>query len=316
MKTLLSIVSIICALQLGTARAAADELDARAVFEKGIDLFKAREYSAAAAAFRKANELKPNWKILYNIGQSEAAAKRHGLALQAFESYLSQGGDDVSDDRESELEKEIERLRKIVGFLKITAPDGVAVVVDGLDRGRAPLSGGLPVAASVEHQVHVGDSPSRTVMVSGGQTAEVVFVESERVGQKQDEPEAETVEQEPAAAEEEPGPSLKTWGWIAVGVGGAVLATSIVTGSLAVSADGDVKDRCPEGCYDDQYDRLDRRDNLALATDVLIGVGATAAVAGTVMLIVAYKRDREKESVVLHPVVAPGMAGASLEWRF
>ena len=100
------------------ARAQDDEDEAMTFFKKGIDLFNSESYEEAAEAFRKAYELKPNWKLNYNIGQSEAAAKRLGLALQAFEAYLSQGGDDIPTERRDEVLKEVERLRKMVGAVE------------------------------------------------------------------------------------------------------------------------------------------------------------------------------------------------------
>jgi tetratricopeptide (TPR) repeat protein len=85
--------------------------EAEVAYGKGRDLFEQGKYVKAAGSFRKAYELKPNWKILYNIGQCEAAAKRHGLALKAFEEYLSRGGDDIPPERKDEVPAEISRLK-------------------------------------------------------------------------------------------------------------------------------------------------------------------------------------------------------------
>ena len=52
----------------------------------------------AVRAFRSANEINPSWKIEFNIGQCEAALKRYGLAMEAFEKYLALGGDEVPTD--------------------------------------------------------------------------------------------------------------------------------------------------------------------------------------------------------------------------
>ena len=91
---------ILAALPLFSHSAQADDMsDALKAFENAKVLFHELKYKEAADSFREAYKLKPNWKLLYNIGQSEAAGKRHGLALQAFESYLSQGGDDIEESR-------------------------------------------------------------------------------------------------------------------------------------------------------------------------------------------------------------------------
>lgn len=111
--------------------------NARGLFREGAAFFKKSEYSKAAESFRAAYKMRPNWKVLYNIAQSEAAAKRHGLALTAFERYLALGGDDVVEARQKEVEKEIERLKKMVGYVTVEAPEGATILVDGVEYGVA-----------------------------------------------------------------------------------------------------------------------------------------------------------------------------------
>ena len=72
---------------------------AKAEFSRGVELYNSGSYKEAAKAFRRANELKPSWSLLYNIAQSEAAAKNYGPAYEAFEEYLAKGGDDLTDER-------------------------------------------------------------------------------------------------------------------------------------------------------------------------------------------------------------------------
>jgi tetratricopeptide (TPR) repeat protein len=76
-----------------TARAQKDADPAKAAFAGGSRLFDKGDFPAAAEAFREANRLNPSWKLYYNIGRAEAAAERYGLALEAFEQYLAEGGD-------------------------------------------------------------------------------------------------------------------------------------------------------------------------------------------------------------------------------
>ncbi|MCK9461397.1 MAG: hypothetical protein M0R80_17340 [Proteobacteria bacterium] len=90
----------------GVASSAQDEADpAKAAFGLGGELFDKGDYAAAADAFREANRLKPSWKLFYNIGQAEAAGRRYGLALEAFERYLIEGGDEIAADRNDEVIK-------------------------------------------------------------------------------------------------------------------------------------------------------------------------------------------------------------------
>jgi len=141
-------------LALMTCAPAVRADDARQLYEQATDFFEAGDYEAAARTFRDAWTIKPTWKLLYNIGQSEAAAKRYGHALVAFESYLVEGGDEIQEERREEVLKEISRIRPLVGLLEIAAPDGAEILVDGEPAGLAPLSGPLRLAAR-RHEVKV-----------------------------------------------------------------------------------------------------------------------------------------------------------------
>jgi tetratricopeptide (TPR) repeat protein len=68
---------------------------AEEAYESGQPFFAEQRFVESADSFRKAYELKPSWKIFYNIGQAESAAKRYGSALDAFEQYLADGGDEI-----------------------------------------------------------------------------------------------------------------------------------------------------------------------------------------------------------------------------
>ena len=74
MRLLFAAVVIGLVLNNGSAAKAAEGLDAQVAFREGVKLFRSDRYKEAATSFRKAYELKSNWKIQYNIGQSEAAA--------------------------------------------------------------------------------------------------------------------------------------------------------------------------------------------------------------------------------------------------
>ena len=78
------------------------------------------------------------------------------------------------------MRAEIERLRGLVGFLKVSAPEGATVTVDGVERGVAPLARELAVAAAVSHAVRASRSgeviAEERAQVSGGRTAAVELV--------------------------------------------------------------------------------------------------------------------------------------------
>jgi len=289
---------------------AAENDDAKASFEEAKQLYNQEKFLEAADAFRQAYELKPTWKLLYNIGQSEAAAKRYGLALEAFEKYLAESGDEITKERQEEVREEIKRLRDMVGSLEVDAPPDSVVTVNGVERGKTPLPGYIMVAAGVDHHVMVDlDGTSiidKTIRVSGGQVMTVAR------------------EDLPGESAEPASSPLKTIGWIAVGVGAAVLAGGAVTGGMSLSKNNELEDSCTSGSCPSGVDPdvEESRDKLALMTDILIPVGGVLAATGIVLLIVnAAKKEQPEEETSIETAVLPfaipqGGGGLMIEGRF
>jgi len=329
-KTIFAIVSL--QLLVGVV-AAADKTPekAKAAFGEGTELFTAGDYRGAADAFRLANEIAPNWKILYNIGQSEAAARRYGLALQAFERYLAEGGDEIPGDRQKEVLNEVDRLRRMVGSVEVTAPPGAMILVDEVNRGQAPLPGALLVSAGLDHRIVVEKEGrtllEKTIRVSGGQKTSVIVgaepASSDVEAEQGEEPVRESggEEEDAAPAEDSDDDRSNLWkaGWAVAAVGGATLIAGGAVGGAMLSLDGDLTKKCDQGICDpsDQGD-LEKRDNLALSADVLYGVGGAALIAGVVMIIVAARRGEREGGgeITLSPSAGPGFAGVTLGGRF
>jgi len=322
-----------------------DSNEAKKAFETGAALFQAGKYDEAAISFRKANDLKPHWRILYNIGQSEAAAKRYGLALEAFEAYLAQGGDDIPRDRQQQVLAEVKRLREMVGSVDVKAPDGAVVTIDGTERGKTPLLSSILVSAGVKHNmiVHLGRENllEKTFIVRGGVTLQVEVVGPEaanpvvevaapeaakpvegRDPNEEDEPDELKGVPEGATLEDDTAPrSLNITGWITLGFGVAATIGGIVTGGLAVSQEDELKSDCPDGVCPDGYDfsAEKKRDRYATATDVLLPTGIVLAAAGAALLIVdavKSKREKPETAATILPVISPDNAGLVLRGSF
>lgn len=308
------LVLLLVASLVGNQLSAQEPDPAKAAFERGLKQYQEGDFAGAAKAFREAYDLKPSWKILFNIGQAEAAAKRYGLALEALQKYLVEGGDDIPDERGQEVRSEVKRLLDLVGMLQIEAAEGAEISVDSEARGSAPLPGVIPVAAGVDHSVEArtadGETSDRTVRVLPGQTLVVDLISEEA-----DEPIASKVEDE-SPSEDRSG--LKLGGWVTASAGAAILIGGAITGGIAMKKDGEIADKCPDGECDPKWrDTLDTRDSLGVTTNVLLGVGAAAVAAGVVMLVVAYGDDESEEApVALMPTAGPDGVGAVLEWRF
>jgi hypothetical protein len=128
---------------------------ARQHFERGYALAEQRNFDAAIAEFEQAQAISPNVSLLYNLGQAYAAAGRSADAVSTLERYLSQAGEALSPERRRQAETLIRYHAARVGRIALEIePAGASVVVDGKDRGQAPLAGTLAVAAG-QHAVLV-----------------------------------------------------------------------------------------------------------------------------------------------------------------
>ena len=140
---------VIAVLCLCAHNAVADQ--AMDKYNLGVKLYNAERFDEAAEAFRAAYDLKPAWKLYYNIGQAEAAARRYGSALDAFEAYLVEGGDNIGIERRESVLREIQNFKLLVGVVEVDAPAGSKLYVDNAMRSEIPLKGILRVAAG-EHR--------------------------------------------------------------------------------------------------------------------------------------------------------------------
>ncbi len=298
---------------------------AKEFYSKGVEAFDAGKFDEAADAFRKAFELKPSWKIFFNIGQSEAAAKRYGMAWESFELYLVEGGDDIPEERKDYIISEIQRMKLLVGFVKVTAPDGIDVIVDTELRGTTPLKGDVRIAAG-SHKIvlrkGIDALLEKEISVIGGITSEIKYEPKEDAApvpapvaepkpEQEPEPEQKPEEQ---PEEEEDGIGLDTWGWIALGVGGGVLIGGAITGGMALSTNGQIMDDYPDGNVPPEgQDDVDKRDTLATVSTVMIISGAAIAATGAGLLIYdAFFNSGEESAVSL----APGPTSISLVLRY
>jgi hypothetical protein len=292
--------------------------DARARFREGQILFAEERYAEAAARFRESYDLSPNFKLLYNIAQSDAAARQYDLALEAFEQYLVGGGDEIPPDRQAEVRGEIDRLRAMVGTLLIDTHRGAEVSVNGRLRGVAPIHGGIPITAGMPHLVTVKHDgrklPEETVRVMGGQTVSLTVLEE--TGGPAVADEQQLRENPPSTSlDQTPGSGRIAAGVALLGVGGAFLVAGGITGGLALGKENELDDQCDGAVCDSQYQSLaDARDQLGVASSVLFGVGGTAVLVGVVMTVAGKRRATADVSVV--PVLSQRHAGVHLRWSW
>jgi len=277
----------------GAASASAQQ-EAAGRFKKGLDLFKDGDYQAALIELRRANELAPNYTVLYNIGQVYFQLQDYPNALHSLERYLQEGGKSVDAKRRVEVEKDVEKLKARVANLEITVnvPDA-EVLIDDVSVGKAPLPKTVLVSAG-RHRIIVSKagfgSVTKVVEIASAELQKVPVELVENVAPVVLDPAkgtATTPALVPApvmvtSPEETPPPSRRVpvAGWVVTGV---LAAGAVVTGVLALGASSDLKAQRTSGAAprDDLDASKSKTQTFALVTDILTGC---AVVAGGITL--------------------------------
>lgn len=321
---ILTLFFMLSGISQSRVAAADDSMDAAlASFNEGVSLFNSGKFQAAADTFRKAYDLKPSWKLLFNIGQSEAAARRYGLALEAFEQFLSEGGDEITEDRRDEVLSEVVRLRKMVGYLKVEAPEGTVVFVDNLKRATAPVNTLLPISAGVSHEVRGERDGAKffteSFKVIGGQTMQVDMNDTSNttvstVGEMPVDGETTDGTTQGGHATGETAGQQKRFpffpvGWALSGTGAATAVAGGVIGGIALSKNNAAADQCQDLGCPDRTDDAEKYQTMANVATALIAVGGTILASGIALLIVG-KLQKNKETLAVSAAIFPNNNGA------
>jgi hypothetical protein len=289
-------------------------------FRAGVDFYKSGDFTAALVEFKRAYELAPNYRVLFNLGQTSQELNDYASALRAFEQYLAEGGKEVDAKRKKEVEGWIASLKKKVGRVRFEASvDGAELSVDDTPVGTSPLEDVVLVNAGRRKfgATAGGHTPSsRVVEIAGGdeptvllelvpiEAPKTVIVPVDRPGPT----ETRIVERSSSPAP-----------WVALSITAAAAIGTGVFGGLALAAGSERDDELATfpGDAAAVSDAADRTATFALATDVLAGITIAGAVT-TVVLFVVTGDDEPAETVPdaarIEPYVGP--TGFGLVGRF
>ena len=286
--------------------------DAADHFRRGVSLYKDRDFVAALVEFRRAYELVPNYRVLFDIAQSLYQLQRYAEALSAFESYLAQAGTQIAPVRRASVESDIRALRARVGRLDVTTNvDGAEIRVDDQTVGTSPLA--APVLVSVGHRKITVAKPGRVplekfVDVAAGDRTAVSFDFPEPaspppVATNTTTPSNPTTRSEthtPANVEPPPPapppPESTAPMWIAWTATGLFAAGTAVTGGLVLKSKSNLSTDL--GAYPADPSAIDsdrsRAKTLATASDILLA--ATAVSLAVALYVTLTHRGSQTES--------------------
>ena len=105
---------------------------AQATFQRGVTALGARRYEEAVEALSESYRAYPSPVALYNLGLAHRELGHFAAAVDAFERYLREAGDQASHDRVRTVREAVRAMRERFAevTLRVSEP-GYTVLVDG-----------------------------------------------------------------------------------------------------------------------------------------------------------------------------------------
>jgi hypothetical protein len=285
MRSALAVLVLFALVASSAAAQTSDEATknaARALAEEGERLFDAGDYAGAADRFLRAKRLVPVptlevWlaRALDKQGKLIEAEERYRAALRA---ELSPDAPDAFQKAVADAERELEQLKRRIPTLKIERRTGVGrVTLDGKAVPDALLGVERPLNPGT-HRIEGEGAVARSISVAEGGRALVVL---QAVSVPSAPPVGRGQEQKPREDS-----SLRTPGWIALGVGATALVVGVVTGIVAKNKASDLDQKCDGvDCPPGSQSEIDSFDTYAsVSTGAFIGAGVGFAL-GTTLLV-------------------------------
>lgn len=287
---------------------------ARDLAQQGAQAFESGEYATALDRFTRAHTLFPapslsvmRARALLKLGRlvesldAYEETQRTPLPEDAPEAYLRAVAD--AKQEAAELAPRIPRL-----LVRVHAPEAHAgalhVTLDGKVLPPALLDVERPIDPG-RHELHASgenlEPVTKTVNLREGEKLVIDLTLQARAR-----PGRVT---RAALPEDGAAPTRQTWGLVAVGVGAAGLATSVVTGIIALKKHSSLESVCRPGCppeYADDIDAFRVHRTLSYAS---LAVGAASAGVGCYLL---FGGSSERATTALH--VSP--SGVTIRKRF
>jgi len=336
---LTSLILACLVLALAAPAHAEDKDKAKEHFFKAKELVEEGALEKAIIEFKKSYEYKPVPLVTHNIAICYDELHQYADALFHYNRYLNEAKD-LSEDKKDAIKARIEKIKKFIGSLKLDVDEkGAEIIIDGKLIGQTPY--GVIFLETGEHdlllrKVGLPDFKKKFTIASG----EVTTIDVPKPGKTEEKPEPpiekpppekppvvdkpkekppEVVEKpkekpkkEEAKKEKKPRKKIGPGPfWAMLSISGATLAASAITGGLALKAEKDFNKQYIED--EDKWKPLERKaNNLALTTDILIGVGAAAAATTIVLAIVTDFKGEEKSSVSVAPTVTADYTGIAV----
>jgi hypothetical protein len=273
----------------GKEPTAAEVDEAKRRYQRGRELYDDNDLRGALVEIRRAYDLAPNYKLLFDIGQICYQLPDYPCALATFKKYLAEGGDGVAEDVRATVQKDITKLEGRVATLKVTTNrPGAEILVDDVVVGTTPLTQPVVVGAGkrkIVARISGAEPVTKTLDVAGQDVLDVPLEFGAVVSDVKPPPIADKPPPTKPVQETKAGSGVPVVPWVITGV--LAVGTGIA-GGLAMSASSDYRSKLDTfGTTRAQLDDgLSSVQSRALATDILLGLtvaGAATSIVLTVM---------------------------------
>lgn len=323
-------LSLVLAISLASANVLAapadSEAKAKALFEEARELVKADKWAEACEKLSASKKLSPRMLTTYRLADCHEhigkTASAHAGFIEAADLAKAVGDSAKQQDALTRAKQVEGKLSRIV--LELPKDESLTIKIDGntippaLTREKLPLDPG-------EHELVAsadGKKP-RTVTFAVPEGPAVTNVS---VAALDDAP--KTTDKPPVVDDSPPPPppvddtkpasgsTLKTAGFVTLGVGVVALGVGSYLGLSAKSLDNDAEALCtPRGCTPEGKSLNDDARSRGNLATVVFTIGAVAAVGGLVMVLVA-PSSSSKTTATLSPWVAQTGGGLGLSGSF
>lgn len=250
---------------------------ARSHFRMGVDFYREKNFRASVIEFQRAYNAYPNYKILYNLGQTSQALQESVAAIDYLTAYLKGGGQEIEMQRREEVELTIARLKARLASLSVSGDtEGAEIFVDDKSVGFLSREKSVQVSSG-RHKVYATKGGVRSVESTidlGAGDYRNVYIEF-----------AEPVQTQVTYVTRNEPVSSTNWPAIATGIATGTLAVgSITMAILTAYADKKYDDERRVKTTKARLEELRSNTNTkALVTDILLGTTVVSAVVSAVL---------------------------------
>lgn len=331
---LLSIVVLLSPLWLGSmaspafAQDAAAISQARADFQRAVELEQARDFAGALRLFRRVGQVKMTPQVRYHIATCEENLGRMVAALGGYRLALRDSAG-MHPGFIQEVQESVEYLERRIPKLIVARGEGAEAAVielDGIQLGARTVGTEIPLDPG-PHTV-AARAPSKqefstTITVSEGEVEELVVdltpVPSET-------PVAPVATKPPPPAEDAKPRGYGLAPYITAGAGAAVIITGGVLLGVSQGKVGRAREICGgTDCSSVSGDELAEAQGLVASAQgletagwVMMGLGVSGVIAGTILYFTnpARKAPQERSRVRVLGAAARAELGLSLVGTF